>query len=1428
MADGRQSWAWAAIGFLTLVSPGGRAATPSGVSEEWLAHVTREIRESEYHWSPAGPDAYTAPSRGQDLRARVTRRGLELRSRTGRSGDWTWSLYLARFGRDGRLARAPEVAPRAEGARVELRRESLGLVEWYENSEKGVEQGFTLARRPRGDGSLVLELVPGGRLQPRLAPNGSAIELHAAQGASALRYAGLHAFDATGAACPARLTLESGRIEIRVDDAGATYPLTVDPVVSGGGSFDFGLAGTEYGESVATAGDLNGDGRSDLVVGAPAGAGRVFVYFGGPSGPVTPAGLVITGTSTGGRFGASVSPGGDLNGDGYDDLLVGAPDWGAGGNGAAFVFFGGPALPAALSDTDAGWRAEGSGVVDAFGASVAYAGDVNGDGNADLVIGAPLTDQPLFSIADAGAVFAWFGPLTPGVDDTGDADWFAVGEQSLEQFGYQVATAGDVNGDGRDEIAAGDPFWNNGAVGDAGRALVFYGGVSGPAPNPGTPTSASWRATSSTAVDWLGRAVGTAGDVNGDGYGDLLIGAPGFTGPETDEGIVLVYFGGAGGLGPDGSLIGGLAVSNADQNWESNAASSFMGVSAATAGDLNGDGLADLVFGAPQNFSPTATNPGGYFQVHLSESAGTCASVPCATDFFTAAGSLFTTWGWSVATAGDVNGDGYSDVVIGGPNFGGAGTALFYAGGANGLDSVAGTSIGGGAASDFGFSVAWAGDVNWDGYADAIVGAPLYDAGEVDEGRALVYPGTASGLDSLAMFLAESNDAGAKLGSSVASAGDVNGDGYSDVIVGAPGYLGNGRAFVWHGGASGFPVFNGNPTNASGSIPSGVSGSEQGYSVASAGDVDGDGYADLVTGAPSFGAGGRVFVRRGSSSGVTTAGEWFANGPAGGRLGHSVAGAGDVNGDGFGDVVLGAPNADAGTTDDGQILVFLGSATGLGATGSVANADFVAQGSNASANLGQAVASAGDVNGDGLSDVLAGAPDYTNGFDLLGRAFLYQGSATVGTDHVLPLVWSPVGIDDGDHFGAALAGVGDVNGDGYGDVAVGMPDYVFTGGGRVDVWYGSATGLTPSVTYSDSDWFTVGTEPGAQLGRSVAGAWDGNGDGFSDLLIGAPRSGVTDTGLTQVFYGGGRRGLDKPLRQQNGVGGPIHVLGKALSNSVQFWLGARTPAGRGRVRLEWEWRPLGTAFAGVSTVGAPFDTGAPSVPEGSQSLHQTFVSGLLNATPYHWRARIRGKSPLFPHSPWLSIAGNTASETDVTTGGPPDGDQDGEPDATDNCPTVANGDQLDVDSDSVGDLCDSCVYVSNPRVNFALLTNCTNSGLCWATMTGGQRDDDHDGYGNKCDADFTPAGTNVGTLDLAQFNASSGQSRLDDDCGTSGARPCAVFDLDEGTALNIGTLDRARFNALQGFPAGGRFPVGSGKCPTCPLTCIAGASGSCL
>ncbi len=175
----------------------------------------------------------------------------------------------------------------------------------------------------------------------------------------------------------------------------------------------------------------------------------------------------------------------------------------------------------------------------------------------------------------------------------------------------------------------------------------------------------------------------------------------------------------------------------------------------------------------------------------------------------------------------------------------------------------------------------------------------------------------------------------------------------------------------------------------------------------------------------------------------------------------------------------------------------------------------------------------------------------------------------------------------------------------------------------------------------------------------------------------------------------------------------------------------------------------------------------------------------------------------------------------ATVGTNPDSDLDGVPDSTDNCPTIANADQadgnggLEVPADGVGNLCDNCLNANNPRVISTFLT--TNA---WATLTGGQRDDDHDGFGNKCDGDFTATGALTNTGDLAQWRTSNGKARSSlTACGSPAGQRCARYDMDESGAL-INSADLAAWRLENGGAAGP-------KCATCPLACTSGSSVTC-
>jgi hypothetical protein len=304
--------------------------------------------------------------------------------------------------------------------------------------------------------------------------------------------------------------------------------------------------------------------------------------------------------------------------------------------------------------------------------------------------------------------------------------------------------------------------------------------------------------------------------------------------------------------------------------------------------------------------------------------------------------------------------------------------------------------------AELGHSVGTAGDVNGDGYSDVIASAYFYSNGQLQEGRTYVYLGSATGLPPTPVWTKESNQAGALFGSSVGTAGDVNGDGYADVIIGAYGFNNaltyEGAAFVFHGGPSGptpLPAWmaEGNQTFA-----------QFGWSVGSAGDVNADGYADVIVGAWTYDNTlvdeGRAYVYLGSPSGLSASPAWTADGgQAGCGFGWWVGTAGDVNRDGYSDVMVSATRYTNGQQSEGRLFVYLGSATGLEATPA-----WTGESDQAEAELGRSLGTAGDVNGDGYADVVAGAWEWDGGQSNEGWAALWLGNERLAADAHLTLL----------------------------------------------------------------------------------------------------------------------------------------------------------------------------------------------------------------------------------------------------------------------------------------------------------------------------------------------------------------------------------------------------------------------------------------
>lgn len=449
----------------------------------------------------------------------------------------------------------------------------------------------------------------------------------------------------------------------------APLPLLSPPNVQIHGAAETDRAG----RSVSGAGDVNGDGRADVIVGAHQAdnngrnlSGSVYVVF-GQSTPTTVDlaalggfGFRIDGAAAGDQAGLSVAGTGDVNGDGLADVLVGAPaPFENTATGWAYVVFGKSSTAAVdlAALGDAGFRIDGSEVGAGAGTGVSGAGDQNGDGRADVIVGAPGADNK--GVNGTGAAYVVFGKSSTAAVDLAalGSSGFRLDGSLGDHVGESVSDAGDVNGDGRTDLLVGAPQGQH----TNGRTYVVFGQASPVNIDLEALGGSGFPINGVAASENAGFQVSGAGDVNGDARSDVLLVAPGAdNNGRPGSGSAFVVFGKATTTAVELSTLGdsGFRIDGPTSGDFTSAVSS--------AGDVNRDGLADALIGAPGAPNSAGLSSGSAWVVYGKSSTATVDLAALGSAGFQIDGDAAQdSAGVSVSDAGDVNGDGRLEVLVG-------------------------------------------------------------------------------------------------------------------------------------------------------------------------------------------------------------------------------------------------------------------------------------------------------------------------------------------------------------------------------------------------------------------------------------------------------------------------------------------------------------------------------------------------------------------------------------------------------------------------------------------------------------------------------------------------------------------------------------------------------------------------------------------
>ena len=892
----------------------------------------------------------------------------------------------------------------------------------------------------------------------------------------------------------------------------------------------------QFGFEVQGIGDLNGDGTREIAVGAANtdDTGAVYILFMDPSGSVDRVEKIgrysanVPDLTSGSQFGTGIERIGDIDGDGVEDIAVGASASTSGGSLFIILLNADGSVKRTDEINRETYLGPNTGSDSLFGRSVAAIGDLYHDGSTTLAVGAPGQSRVHLVNVNVNR------PSANGAIDShttvSEVNFQRLPFHVGDDFGWAGATLPDLDGNGVLDVAVGAPGLNDGK----GSVYIVYMGRYGTPVGYDIIDDSTTNGPDLSDDDWFGSSV-AVDDWDGDGIVDLAVGAPGDDAGGTNRGTVHIVL-----LNSDVSVKGTIEI-NSDTFSSGILNYDRFGSSVLAIGDVDSNGVPDLAVGWPRNNNNNNDDEGAVSILRLDGNLDVMSDVRLFDqDIFSINGDDM--FGASLALV-DGLADGVLGMAVGAPGTWDDHGAVHVVAlkSDDTPDSV--TRITHMTNPDpllssgdmFGSSLTSVGDVDGNGVTDLMVTG----TGEDGDDAGIIHlillnaNGTAKSISKVpsGVGVNTNND---EFGTSILAIDDLDGDGTAELLVGAPGRENRGTLHVLY-------------TNADQSIKRAITLDRHlnmkpgiktddrfGRSVALVGDIDGNGVPDIAVGSPGVHTGstlnrdkGAVHIlfmgTDGTFSHVSRIDDNTARSPTlteFDEFGISVAGIGDLDRDGTVDLAVGAHKY--GGSDRGALFIlFMNSDGSVNRRVSIGHNTANGPDLDTSSRFGTSVAMIGDIDRDGTVDLAVGASGHGNtNKGALFILFMNSDGSVKQTQKITQGSGNGPRLDDYDGFGSSVAPIGDLDGNGAVDIAVGAV--------RVGPGHGAAYLLFMNADGTANKTAVIGhntpnmplLKENVYFGSSVAGAGDLDGDGVPDIVVGAPGddSWGEDTGVAYAIF----------------------------------------------------------------------------------------------------------------------------------------------------------------------------------------------------------------------------------------------------------------------------------------------------------------------